>query len=192
MALPAAALVLIVGIFFASRQVRSPSQYGPTSNERQVVCNAHGHLEMLAKYPGDPINAFELLKLDPREAPFYPPNKSYWRLDENYQEVHDKVTQHHMDMVKRARAGLQRRSPRELDYERALTMSASLLLQDGPRQYYLEVFLPMLEKEIEGKPRECVWPLVHAFHRRECVEVWATTGLGSLKARKAVTNKACA
>ncbi|KAH6649810.1 hypothetical protein F5144DRAFT_588448 [Chaetomium tenue] len=155
MALPAAVLVLV----------------------RQVICSAHGHLEMLAEYPNDAINVFELLRLDPRKAPFYPPNKSYWRVDDQYQEVHDKVTQHHMEMLNRAKAGLRRPNPREVDYEKTLTMSASVLEQDGPRLYYLEVFLPMLEKEIEGKPRECVWSLVHAFHLRECGETWEITGM---------------
>lgn len=193
-------MVLVVGILLARWPLRNLDPYGPMSEERQAVYSAHGRLQMLARYPGDPINAFEMLDLDPHAAPFSPPANSHWEGGEWYQAVHDKIRQRHMEMLERARAVEKRAnggeekhvSARGLQYQKAITMSASVLMRDGPRRYYLKTFLPMLEKAIQGKRRECVWPLVQNFHRKECGDTGAISGMTELRKPRNRFSRACA
>jgi hypothetical protein len=74
-------------------------------------------------------------------------------------------------------------------FKTTLTMSANLLLKDGPRRFYLGVVLPRLERAIRGQPRECVWPSVNKFNHKLCAKSWLATGMAELLQNHDVSHK---
>jgi hypothetical protein len=153
----------------------------PSSEDLEAVCDAHGHLQLLASYPSDPITAFEILKLDPRARPFFPRKASLPRPEMWHDEIHGTVMTPYTRMMKDMEVD-DGRGGRADDkqYMIALTRSAELLLRDGPRRYYLDTVLPMLERVIHGQPRHCVWPSVSEFNHNLCAGTWLSTGMADL------------
>ncbi|KAH6614436.1 hypothetical protein B0J18DRAFT_494073 [Chaetomium sp. MPI-SDFR-AT-0129] len=196
----AALLVVVLGTSIARWLVRGAKTVEPaiphrppaaTSDDMQAVCNAYGRLRMLAKYPQDHITAFELLDLDPGKRPFFPPEKSRWPADGWYQEVKQMVNKRHTELLEQASRQGDYGEGLNKDYAAAVTMSANLLLADGPRRYYLETVLPMLQRAIQGKNRACVWPHVQEFYRELCRDTWPSTGMAALGKDDTLFNKAC-
>lgn len=152
----------------------------PTSDELQAVCNAFGQLRYLAEYPADPITAFELLKLDPRGPPFFPPENSRRPVDVWYNDVQQIVEQRSKELLERAHVLANVDGSADEVYKKAVTMSASPLLKDGPRRYYLETVLPSLERAILGKDRQGGWDQAEEFHTKLCRRPWPSTDMRDL------------
>jgi hypothetical protein len=153
----------------------------PTSQELQAVCTAQGHLQLLAKYTGDPITAFELLDLDPYARPFAPSRHSRRRGNQWHKEVIHTVEQRHADLIAAAsqQDATGHSDPDGDRYKAALSAASSMLSQDGSRQFYVDTFLPALDLVLRGHQRQtwCAWPRVRAFHRQLCAATWPTTGM---------------
>ncbi|KAK4033064.1 hypothetical protein C8A01DRAFT_19947 [Parachaetomium inaequale] len=177
-------MAVVLGIAIVRCLARDPdtnSPDGPSPEDLEAVCDAHGHLQLLASCPGDPITAFEILMLDPSARPFFPRKASLPRPEMWHDEIYDTVMAPYTAMAE----AMERHDGRGGDahnkqYMIALTRSADLLLKDGPRRYYLDTVLPMLERAIQGQPRQCVWPSVSEFNHNLCAGSWSGTGVADL------------
>jgi hypothetical protein len=149
------------------------------SMELQAVCNAQGHLQLLAQYPSDPVTAFDLLDLDPHKRPFSPSQNSRWKGATWYYELREAVDNRYTELMEAAGHddGLGSDGQHQQQYKAALTAASDLLSKDGPRRYYLDAIMPMLEDVVHGQSPRCVWPRVRRFHRNMCAATWAITGM---------------
>lgn len=153
-----------------------------TSKELQAVCNAQGHLQLLAQYPSDPFTAFDLLDLDPHTRPFSPSRNSHWDGRTWYQELRETVDNRYMKLIEAASRDDEGRGDghRKRQYKVAVTAASDLLAKDEPRRFYMDIIMPMLEYVVREQPLQCVWPRVRQFHRNLCAATWATTGMMGL------------
>ncbi|KAK4140722.1 uncharacterized protein C8A04DRAFT_31699 [Dichotomopilus funicola] len=184
-----ALLVVVLGTSIARWLVRGAKTVEPaiphrppaaTSDDMQAVCNAHGRLRMLAKYPQDHITAFELLDLDPGKRPFLPPEKSRWPANGWYQEVKQMVDKRHTELLEQASHQGDYGEGLNKNYAAAVTISANPAA--GGRSP---------ARAIQGKDRACVWPHVQEFYRELCRDTWPSTGMAALGKDDTLFNKAC-
>ncbi|KAK4152146.1 hypothetical protein C8A00DRAFT_35170 [Chaetomidium leptoderma] len=144
----------------------------------QAVCNAQGHLQLLAKYPSDPRTAFELLNLDPSTRPFFPPKNSRWEQDEWHQELLETVDRRYTRLMELSSQSDGRGGDEHLkQYKLALTAASDLLFKDGPGRFYVDTVLPVLARVVHGQLPRCVWPRLRQFHRDLCAATWPSTGM---------------
>jgi hypothetical protein len=162
----------------------------------QAVCNAQGHLQLLAQYPSDPVTVFSLLNLDPTSRPFSPTMFSRRAGGPWHQEAKELVERRYTELMELASWHDSR--AREYDgdddgdgynydddknnkkYKAALTAASQLLSNDGTRVFYIDMVLPILDHVVKGQPPRCVWPRIRALHRNMCAATWPTTGLLAL------------
>ncbi|KAL2257558.1 hypothetical protein VTK26DRAFT_9474 [Humicola hyalothermophila] len=146
----------------------------------QVVCNAQGHLQIVAKYPSDPYTAFDLPGFDP-SAHIFSPSRSQGGLpSERYMELLDAVDRRYAELMERVEKDYRLRGVSRSPYQAALTATSRLLSEDGPRRFYVGTVLPALEQAVHGQPRERVWDRVSEFHQALCADTWAITGMNKL------------
>jgi hypothetical protein len=139
--------------------------------------NAQGHLQLLAKYPSDPVTVFALLGLNSSARPFFPTENSRRKREKWHQELVEMVNNRYMTLMELASS---RDDEDNKQYKVALLAASDLLLKTSSRRFYMDTILPMLELIVKEKPPKCVWPWVRKLHYDLCAATWPATGMVDL------------